>query len=112
MSGRFDGLWRFGRTLTVFDADAPEGRTFRGFLEPMDRRTSTDRIRSKAGIIQREKYRLFAEPGEFFPGGEGSKITVGNEEFRLLRAKAMCDGETVTHRECVLLKTGEVKKNA
>jgi len=65
-----------------------------------------------AGIVQKEKYRLFAEPGEVFPGGEGSKITAGNEEFRLLRAKALYDGETLTHRECVLLKTGEVKKNA
>lgn len=85
---------------------------FHGFLEPMDRRTSIARIRSKAGIVQTEKFRLFAEPGETFPAGEGTKIVAGNEEFRLLRVKAMYDGEKVTHRECVLLKTGEVKKDA
>lgn len=112
MSGRFDCLWRFGRILTLFDTRSPSGRTFRGFLEPMDRRTSTERIRTKAGLATKEKYRLFAEPRETFPEGEGSRLQCGGEFFRLLRAKAMYDGETLTHRECVLLKTGEVTEDA
>lgn len=112
MTGRLDALWRFGRTVTAFDAASPAGRTFRGFLEPMDRRSSTEKIRTKAGFAPKEKFRLFAEPGETFPAGEGTKLVCGGEIFQLLRAKAMYDGETVTHRECVLLKTGEVKTGA
>ncbi|MGI5979346.1 MAG: hypothetical protein ACOX66_07605 [Oscillospiraceae bacterium] len=112
MSGRFDALWRFGRTLTTIDEVSPAGRTFRGFLEPMDRRASTEKIRTKVGFVPKEKFRLFAEPGETFPAGEGTKLVCGREVFRLLRAKAMYDGETLTHRECVLLKTGEVETGA
>ena len=112
MTGRFDALWRFGRTVTAFDAASPAGRTFRGFLEPMDRRSSTEKIRTKEGFAPKEKFHLFAEPGETFPAGEGTKLVCGGEIFQLLRAKAMYDGETVTHRECVLLKTGEVKTGA
>lgn len=112
MTGRFDGLWRFGRTLTIFDSQSAEGRSFRGFLEPMDRRTSTERTRTKAGFAHKEKFRLLAEPKEQFPDGEGTKLVCGDEVFSLLRAKAMYDGEKVTHRECVLLKTGEVKADA
>lgn len=112
MSGRFDALWRFGRTVTAFDETSPAGRTFRGFLEPMDRRSSTEKIRTKAGFAPKEKFRLFAEPKEAFSAGEETRLVCGGEEFRLLRAKAMYDGETVTHRECVLLKTGEVKTGA
>ena len=112
MRGRFDGLWRFGRSVTAFDAVSPTGRTFHGFLEPMDRRSSTEKIRTKAGFAPKEKYRLFAEPGEMFPDGEATKLVCGGEVFKLLRARAMYDGETVTHRECVLLKTGEVTTGA
>ena len=112
MKGRFDGLWRFGRTLTAFDNVSPTGRTFHGFLEPMVRRSSTEKIRTKAGITSKEKFRLFSEPDETFPDGEGTKLVCGDEVFKLLRAKAMYDGETVTHRECVLLKTGKVTTDA
>ena len=112
MRGRFDALWRFGRSVTVFDTASPAGRTFRGFLEPMDRRSSTEKIRTKAGFAPKEKYRLFAEPEETFPDGEGTKLVCGDEVFKLLRARAMYDGGTVTHRECVLLKTGEVTTGA
>ena len=88
MSGRFDALWRFGRAVTAFDETSPAGRTFRGFLEPMDRRSSTEKIRTKAGFAPKEKFRLFAEPGEAFSAGEETRLVCGGEEFRLLRAKA------------------------
>ncbi|NCB73455.1 MAG: hypothetical protein EOM51_01740 [Clostridia bacterium] len=112
MSGIFDGLWRYGQKLVAFDGGATEGREFRGFLEPMNLHLEAEEKRCKAGVLPTEKYLLLAEPTEVFACGRTTIVVCGGISFELLSVREVLDGEKVTHRECVLLKVGEVKSDA
>lgn len=112
MSGIFDGLWRYGQKLSAFDSVSAEGREFRGFLEPMNQHSEAEEKRNKAGILPTEKYLLLAEPTETFACGSATVIACGDLRFELLSVREVLDGEKLTHRECVLLKVGEVKSDA
>ena len=108
MSCIFDGLWRYGQKLFAYDCSSAEGRQFSGFLEPMNLRSAEAKKRDKAGILPTEEYLLLAEPTEAFDCGCKTTIVGGGLKFELLSVREVFDGEKVSHRECVLLKVGEV----
>lgn len=112
MSGIFDGLWRYGKKLCVFDGSSAEGRQFYGFLEPMNLRSAEAEKRDKAGILPTEEYLLLAEPTKAFACASATTIIGGGMKFELLSVREVFDGEKVSHRECVLLKVGEVDRDA
>lgn len=104
----FDGIWEFARRLTVFSPDGLESRQFLGFLEPMSLTVYDDESRKKPFILPKEKFRLIAQPEEDFFGGSADRIVCGGCNFEILSVKPVFIGEKITHRECVLLKRGEV----
>ena len=110
--GAFEGVWRHGRRLIAFDESTSVGREFYGFIEPLSFGTEVSEVRDRAGIVPAEKYRLIAEPSEEFSCGTATRLVCGNMSFELVSVKEVFDGEKITHRECVLLKTGEVASNA
>lgn len=110
--GVFDEVWRFGQKLFVFDAGSVVGREFYGFIEPMSFGSANSESRDKAGGIPTEEYRLIAAPAETFPYGTATQILCGTAKFELLATKEVFDGKKISHRECILLKVGEVNSNA
>lgn len=110
--GIFDEVWRFGRKLLAFDVGSVAGREFYGFIEPMSFGSVVSETRDRMGVIPTEEYRLIAAPVETFPCGTETQIVCGNAKFELLAIKEVYDGEKISHRECVLLKVGEVTANA
>lgn len=110
--GIFDEVWRFGRKLLAFDAGSVAGREFYGFLEPMSFGFAVSETRDRMGVVPTEEYQLIAAPAETFPYGAATQIVCGNAKFELLAVKEVFVGEKISHRECVLLKVGEVISNA
>lgn len=110
--GIFDDVWRFGQKLVAFDAGSVAGREFYGFLEPMSFSSAVSETRDRTGVIPTEEFRLIAAPAETFPCGTATKFLYKNAKFELLAVKEVFDGEKISHRECVLLKVGEVAANA
>lgn len=108
----FEGIWKFGRKFRAYDGTEDDGREFMGFVEPVNPDCSEDEIRSKAGIVVQEKFRLISEPKEAFPFGKDTRIVCGASEYKLLSINEIYDGEKVSHRECILLKSGKVKNDA
>ncbi|MEG0940511.1 MAG: hypothetical protein RSE64_01320 [Oscillospiraceae bacterium] len=102
----FEGIWDCARGLCAFDSASPAGRSFRGFLEPLQVGDGIV-VRKKPGIVSRERFRLIAEPCEAFSGGVGMRISCGGDEFELLAVREVFAGDEISHRECVLRKTGE-----
>lgn len=111
-SGVFNEIWRYGQRLVAYDSASAAGREFMGFLEPMNFYSGASSVRSKAGLIPTEKFRLISEPDELFPSGTSTRIVCGGSAFELLSVNEVFDGERIAHRECVLLKTGEVMADA
>ncbi len=112
MSGVFDGLWGYGRKMSAYDGGLALGREFRGFLEPMNPLSGAEEARDKVGVLPTEKYLLLAEPAEAFACGSATSIICGGVRFELLSVREVFNGEKVSHRECVLLKVGEVESDA
>lgn len=104
----FDGIWEFARSLTVFSPDGVESRLFLGFLEPLSLTDHVSSERKKPFILPKERFRLISQPAEDFYGGKAMLVACGGEIFEILSVKPVYLGEEVTHRECVLLRTGEV----
>ncbi len=110
--GVFDGLWRFGQRMRAFDANSSGGRNFYGFIEPMSLSLVDSETRGRTGVSPQEQFWLIAEPSETFSGGTSTTIVCGSERFELLSVKEVFAGQRVSHRECVLLKVGEVDSGA
>lgn len=108
----FGDIWCFGQTLTVFSDDGTNSRKFLGFIEPLGLKDTVAAVRKKPGIVRKEKYRLIAEPEEDFFGGCASCVGIDGHRFEILGIKKIYYGDKVSHRECVLIKTGEVTKDA
>ena len=111
-AGVFDGIWPYGQTLRAFDAGSSDGREFMGFMEPLSFTDYATEERTGAGIVYKEKYRLLAAPAESFPCGTETVIVCGSVKYEVLSIKEICDGEEISHRECILLKAGEVESDA
>lgn len=109
--GAFDGIWEFARSLTVFSPDGLVSRQFLGFLEPLSFTAYESVAHKKPFLLPKEKFRLIAQPEEDFFGGGAERIACGGDAFEILSVKPVYIGEVITHRECVLLKTGEVENN-
>jgi hypothetical protein len=88
--------------------DGSECREFRGFLEPLSLTQEPEFSRERPFTLPRERFRLISEPDEDFYGGSALKISRDGEVYELLAVKPMYFGGTLTHRESVLLRTGEV----
>ena len=110
--GVLDEIWSFGQKLFAFDASSVVGREFFGFLEPMSFGSAVSETRDRMGVVPTEEFRLIAAPTETFSCGSATQIICGNAKFELCSVKEVFDGEMISHRECVLLKVGEVIKNA
>ena len=95
-------LWRYGRIMTA--ADESGERDFLGFLEPLSGEAQV--LRTKAGAVSRERFRLIAEPGEGFSAGLSTRVLCAGTEYRLLSIRDIYAGEVLSHRECVLRKAG------
>lgn len=110
--GVFDGLWRYGQKLHAFDEGSDQGREFYGFLESMSFSSAAQESRDRAGIVPDEEYRLIVEPAEALAYGKATMIVCGGTKYELLSVEEVYDGDKVSHRECVLLKVGEVDGDA
>ena len=106
--GVFGGIWRFGRELEVFPPESSSGRRFLGFLEPLSLTDGESFDRGKPYLVPRERFRLIAPPEEDFFGGKARRVDCGGECFELVSIKEIYLGEAITHREALLLRTGEV----
>ena len=106
--GVFDGIWRFGRELEVFSPDSLSGRRFLGFLEPLSLTDGESFDRGKPYLIPKERFRLIAPTEEDFFAGTAKRLDCGGECFEVVSIKEIYLGEAVTHREVLLLRTGEV----
>ena len=111
-AGVFDGIWSYGQKLIIHDKGEASGRSFMGFIEPLNLTADVSEAGNRAGLIPNEEYRLIAEPSETFPYGTDSVIVCGNTRFEVRSVKEIYSGEKIYHRECVLLKVGEVQKDA
>lgn len=96
-------LWRFGRIFSASDPQGGNKRSFKGFLEPLGT-AETMSVRTKAGLMSAERFRLIAEPGESFPEGVSARISCAGTNFRLLSIREIYAGGELSHRECVLRK--------
>ncbi|MEF9971340.1 MAG: hypothetical protein RR731_03395 [Oscillospiraceae bacterium] len=110
MTAAFDGIWSFARVLTAFAGTATKGRKFLGFLEPLRPAETAKRVRTKAGFLPRERFRLLAEPKEDFSGI--TRLVCGGDEFEILSVQEVYLGNLISHRECILKRTSEVSLNA
>lgn len=112
MSKGLSDIWCFGQTLTVFSKDGTESHEFLGFIEPLSFTDTVTAVRKKPGILMKEKYRLIAEPNEDFYGGCASCVEYGGCRFEIISVKKIYFRDEICHSECVLIKTGEVTKDA
>ncbi len=111
-AGVFDGVWPYGQKLYAYDGESTSGRVFSGFLEPVNLGSADLETRDRAGTVAEEMYRLIAAPKETFPYGTATVIVCGTVKYEVLSVKEVFDGAKVSHRECILLKAGEVKSGA
>ena len=105
-----DGLWQFGRMLFIRDEKSGEERAFRGFLEPLNLTAVEREKRSRAGVVQKEKFRLIAEPTESFFQGRDRLVRCGNSQFEIISIKELYCGDIISHRECILRRRGGEEK--
>ena len=112
MGGICEGIWGCAQTLTVFNGDGTLSRSFRGFIEALELSDSERELVKKPGLIAMEKYRLVSDPDEDFYEGKASQIEYAGYLFKILYQENIYVGDIISHKECVLLKTGEVKSNA
>lgn len=112
MGKEFGDIWYFAQTLTVFNTDGTKSHEFKGFIEPLGLTDTVTSIRKKPGIVKKEKYRLISEPEEDLYGCCASHVEFGGYRFEIISIKNIYYGDKVGHRECVLIKTGKVTKNA
>ncbi|NCC68664.1 MAG: hypothetical protein EOM14_10830 [Clostridia bacterium] len=111
MSGVFDGIWQFGREMTAVSSDGEES-VFRGFLEPMSLTDAKTFLHSPAGAICKEQFRLLAEPAATALCGDAAQVICGKSTFAVLAVKELFYSGEVSHRQCVLVRKGEVTGNA
>ena len=108
----FDEVWSYGQKFLAYDDGVTSGRSFLGFVEALNLAADSSETRVRAGLIKKEEYRLIAAPSETFPYKTETVIICGSSKFEVLSVKEIYNGEKVSHRECVLLKVGEVKSDA
>lgn len=106
-AGVFDGIWRFGQTFLICDDSDGTAREVRGFIEPVSLSEDVETQRSRAGIVQTARLRLISEPKENFPAGLKTRITFKGGQFEPLCIKDIFCGGSLSHRESILIKTGE-----
>jgi hypothetical protein len=111
MSGVFDGIWQFGREMTAVSSDGEES-VFRGFLEPMSLTDAKTFLHSPAGTVCKEQFRLLAEPSATSLCGDAVQVNCGGSTFAVLAVKELYCAGKVSHRQCVLVRRGEVTGNA
>ncbi|PKM72484.1 MAG: hypothetical protein CVU91_08825 [Firmicutes bacterium HGW-Firmicutes-16] len=111
-SGVFDGIWSHGQKLFAYDEGVTSGRSFLGFIEPSNLVADVVEARTRVGFVPNEEHRLIATPSETFPYGTETMIVCGTAKFEVLSVKEIYSGEKVSHRECMLLKAGEVESDA
>ena len=111
-AGVFDGLWPFGQRFVAFDADAPEGREFAGFIEPISAALGVNETRVRAGVLPEESFRLIASPSESFPRGTATVLVSGDVRYEVKSVKEIYAGERICYRECVVMKTGKAGDDA
>ncbi len=111
-SGVFDGVWFHGQKLYAYDEGVTSGRSFLGFIEPSNLVADVAETRTRAGFVPNEEHRLIAAPWETFPYGTETVIVCGTAKFEVVSVKEIYNGEKVSHRECMLLKVGEVESDA
>ncbi len=107
MAGRFDGIWKYARSLIISAPDGSQSRPFLGFLEPISLTDPVSSERRRPFILPKEKFRLISEPGEDFYGGGAVYVSCAGEMFEVLSVKPVYIGGEITHRESVLVRTGE-----
>ena len=111
-AGVFDEVWSYGQKLYAYDKGVTSGRSFSGFLEPLNLVTDVSETKTRVGLVPNEEYRLIAEPSEIFPYGTETVIACGSTKYEVISVKEIYCGEKVSHRECLLLKVGEVESYA
>jgi hypothetical protein len=102
----FSGVWRFARRLTVYSPSGEASRSFLGFLEPLSLTEDKQYLRKKPFIVPKERYRLISEPGEDFYEGKADTVSCEGEVFELLTIKPLWAAGRISHRECILVRTG------
>lgn len=102
----FSGVFEYGRFMTVRSDEAPEGRSGRGFIQPVSL-ADTENVRKSAmpGTVSRAKYLLIAPTELMRP--EETKVTVSCDgvEYELLRLEPM-GGAALTHWEGIIRMKG------
>lgn len=104
-------IWRFGRLMTAKDPNGEE-RGFQGFLEHLTLSDGAAVERGRAGILQKERFRLIAEPEERFACGTATRVLCGGAEYRVLSIREVYVGGELSHRECILKRVCGVEGDA
>ncbi len=103
----------FGRSLTLYSNECPDGRSFFGRIEPISRKsTSKLHVRTRAGGVKRAEFLLIAERSAFPEGETGVYIVCGGDRYELLRADKMMLGDEICHWEGVLRFCGRAVENS
>ena len=100
---------KYGRQLTIFSDQNPDGRVENGILQPIGEleHATYPRTYTIPGLRQNRRYRLFLLPGAIDREEQSVRVVCDGEEYELLNADAYVVGNVQTHWEGILRLKGD-----
>lgn len=109
MTGRsFAGvLARYGRDVTVYSPEEPQGVTCRAFFQPVRERGTEQSVPAPLGLVKRDRFLYLGPAGTALDDGGTCRIEVGGEVYRPETVQAVWAGGEVHHWRAVLTRRAE-----
>lgn len=108
-----DALSYLSAKVTVCSEERPEGCDADAVIQSMDERdTDSPFTPAPPGFVDNRRYFLAAPPDALRPGECGVRIWRNGAEYELIRAELLYVGETPSHWEGVVRKTGRCEGDA
>lgn len=87
--------------MTLYSGEVPEGRNFKGFIQPQNA-SSDESLSTPPGFADKRRFVLFAPDWAITDSDTGVTVLCGGERYILLRAEPMFIGNQLTHLEGLL----------
>lgn len=103
--GGFAGiLARYGRDVTVYTGEVPEGVTLRAFFQPVRDRGTAQTVPSPLGIVKQDRFIYLGPPGQ--PLDDLCRVEVDGEVYGLEAAHPVHIGQVCSHWWAIFTRRG------